>query len=170
MAGRKRAASPSTGGASAVEKSKKKGNKNKLSKPPAVQRLRFFPFLRLPAEIRNIIYHYVFYGTRISLRPALRKIQPTGRPNLSLLYVCRQLHDETALLPYMLTSFDVNYSMTTWNKYRDMKLFLEKRSRAQIEALADVRLRYNQGSVRRMEQSGDGAYWMAQFGLLEPAF
>lgn len=74
-------------------------------------------FFRLPGELRNQIYTYIFTPVTISL---VRKKGLNGKPQksglelrrhstkpwgMSLLLVCRQMHGETALLPYDVNSF-----------------------------------------------------------------
>ncbi|CAN9135967.1 unnamed protein product [Alternaria alternata] len=179
MPGRKRAASPS-GGASAVKKTKKK---KLLVILHVVYRPGIFPFLRLPAEIRNMIYHYVFYGTatiqqkkgqvpvgrerNISKRPTK---PPMDSPNLSLLYVSRQLHHETALLPYMLTIFYIYIWSFGFGLRRALASFLKKRSSTQIEALSNLRVcHWSWVESTWVKRSGNGSYWVEMLGLAEPS-
>ena len=81
------------------------------------------PLLRLPGEVRNRIYEYALGGEEVCCsyykRPYLRPGQPnrTGKEKypLSLLMlpqVCRQIHAESALLPYHLNDFwfDMTYA------------------------------------------------------------
>jgi hypothetical protein len=81
------------------------------------------PLLRLPAELRDKIYGYVFSGGRII--PHFSPIRNTfaifqgfirnqtifgpvhGDNPLALLYVCRQTYAETALLPFQEFVFAV---------------------------------------------------------------
>ncbi|KAF2750945.1 hypothetical protein M011DRAFT_188416 [Sporormia fimetaria CBS 119925] len=64
------------------------------------------PLLRLSGEIRNLIYHYVFSGSRVRLD------QPEGKAQLArklkVLVVCRQIRDETRNLPFTLSTFSVD--------------------------------------------------------------
>jgi hypothetical protein len=73
-------------------------------------------FLLLPAEIRNQIYAHVFSSFTFAIvRKEMTK--PKGQVSnhhkssnnydLSLLYVCRQVHRETATLPFMLGTFTI---------------------------------------------------------------
>jgi hypothetical protein len=55
----------------------------------------------------------------------------TGPNNIALLYVCRQIHSDAALLPYALNMFSV------WGPH--MGLFLERRLPAQISVMTAVR-------------------------------
>jgi hypothetical protein len=152
--------------------------------PPAFQRVGVFPFLRLPAEIRNMVYHYVFYGTdhidmtREKSYPwyanwgedvARRRERLRNRPDLSLLYVSRQLNHETALLPYKLTRFRFAAYTTLGQHPRVIRKFLEQRSTAQIEVLSDMRFYcLSRNYEDRVEKSGDGAYWMRALALAWP--
>jgi hypothetical protein len=65
------------------------------------------PLLSLPAELRNIIFTYVFYdGTYFFYRPTTGT-GPSPRPTWpGLSATCRQLNAETALLPYTLNKFE----------------------------------------------------------------
>jgi len=51
---------------------------------------------------------------------------------VNLLHVCRQIHAETALLPYKLNFFAVSY----W--YRMLPPFLERRTQAQRSVMTDL--------------------------------
>ncbi|KAH8629775.1 hypothetical protein IG631_14352 [Alternaria alternata] len=158
MAGQKRAASP-PGGASAAKKTKKK-------------------------KLLNMVYHDVFYGTddvdmtrkksylwynNWGVDVARRRERPRNRPDLSLLYVSRQLNHETALLPYKLTRFHFAAYTTLGQHPHAIMKFLEQRSTAQIEVLCDMRLycllRNDEG---RIEKSEDGACCMTALALALP--
>lgn len=77
------------------------------------------PLLRLPAELRNMIFGWVFrdveYGLADTYLPqdgilSMHIVNTFGSHTLHdliLLLICRQVHAETALLPYSLGSFDV---------------------------------------------------------------
>ncbi|KAI4706352.1 hypothetical protein J4E89_009086 [Alternaria sp. Ai002NY15] len=102
------------------------------------------PLLRLPAEIRNMIFAYALsHGdTKLHIIPSIQdgpggtgcwKHRSWPDPvNVSLLYVCRQIHLETALLPYELNIFVV------YGHYNAVKDFFERRTTAQIGAMARV--------------------------------
>lgn len=127
-----------------------------------------------------MVYHYVWYATSRAvlswLPPEIVEILPNGlprpmqppmdSPNLSLLYVSRQLHHETALLPYKLTMFFFPVMKFQEDQHRVAKLFLWKRSRAQIEAISDLRFHHlmDGGWV---EESGNGAYWNEKLRISE---
>jgi hypothetical protein len=149
-------------------------DKSPRVKSHVFERSGVFPFLRLPAEIRDMVYYYVFYATShvvltwvpsmtLELRPIIlpRPMKPPmERPNLSLLYVSRQLHHETALLPYKHTVFLFPVMKYLYDQLRVVRLFLSKRSRAQIEVLSDLRFHYYSMDEEWLEKSGNGAYWM----------
>jgi hypothetical protein len=149
-----------------------------------VYRSGVYPFLRLPAEIRNIIYHYSFYGTGymgeirctprtvLKLRSSFSGLpteRPEDSPNVSLLYVSRQLYHETALLLYKLTAFC--FVISAWGfifkTQNPLLRFLKERSKAQIEALSHLRIfrRGLKGYGSWREEPGDGAYWMERLGI-----
>ncbi|KAI4948626.1 hypothetical protein J4E86_007974 [Alternaria arbusti] len=98
------------------------------------------PLLRLPAEIRNMIFTYVFSGEEYLLRRHDYSTLICGEAvtdiNMSLLLVSRQAYSETALLPYKLGTicFRFNPSYISWQA--DIEIFLEERSAEQIEAIA----------------------------------
>ena len=72
------------------------------------------PLLRLPAELRNLIYHYALgnctltfsddYKPRLCQHDTPRLCQ-RDKPAFPLLAVCVQIHAEAALLPYSLNTF-----------------------------------------------------------------
>lgn len=87
-------------------------------------------FLSLPAELRNQIYEYVLYGWVVAIKPSHRRhdsleadiypvaactsriprekaIRQPDKPLhlLGILSTCRQVHAETRLLPYSLSTF-----------------------------------------------------------------
>ncbi|KAL1794583.1 hypothetical protein ACET3X_006399 [Alternaria dauci] len=80
-------------------------------------RLKHFPLLRLPAEIRNAIYEHVFSDTQCNLynpsveEDVVRALQSFNACNLGLLATCRQLYTETHLLPYKLAYFHFNFEI-----------------------------------------------------------
>lgn len=85
------------------------------------------PFLRLPAELRNKVYRYVYEGLEVSiqksdlssgrvavLEPRDEFWTPSLWPNvhfesvLSTTLICRQWYHESYLLPFQLTLFHIN--------------------------------------------------------------
>jgi len=101
--------------------------------------------LRLPAEIRNIIFAYALSHGDIKLNVIPRIQNGPGRKgcwkhrnwadpfNISLIYACRQIHFETALLPYELNIFAVSGNDSAFQS------FFAHRTLAQVDALARVR-------------------------------
>ncbi|KAH7076568.1 hypothetical protein BKA63DRAFT_411359, partial [Paraphoma chrysanthemicola] len=69
------------------------------------------PLLRLPGEIRNLIYGYVLCEGSYEIRHSWRNltfafyIQRKVHYRLSLLAVCRRTYEETALLSFSLNKF-----------------------------------------------------------------
>ena len=122
------------------------------------------PLLRLPAEFRNAIFALALRHGTISLvlSPSTRdrgilqdphNIPPSPAP---LLFVCRQIHAEVALLPYRLNKFIVSGMYLS-----AMREFLKRRTREQLELMLDVRWRWpTHGSPSRMF-SGEG--WLKWF-------
>lgn len=64
-------------------------------------------FLRLPPELRNLIYYYCLGGTTWLIGARSRNELSDNRvsSSLALLHVCRQIHSEAALFPYMFNTF-----------------------------------------------------------------
>ncbi|EUC46072.1 hypothetical protein COCMIDRAFT_54347, partial [Bipolaris oryzae ATCC 44560] len=60
------------------------------------------PLLRLPAEVRSMVWEYVFGGYHIYVYP--REIH---RRILRLMTVCRQIFMEAVLLPFRLNTWHI---------------------------------------------------------------
>jgi len=133
------------------------------------------PLLRLPAEIRNLIFAYVFDVTGYELELAdhhyARRAVLSGSGAylrtyvLRLLLVCRQVHAETALLAYELGSFI--FRANEWDPHEAvvaMRSFLERRSPIQLRAIGKVTLwRYPaHHRCRFWAQTRTAAYWLAK--------
>jgi hypothetical protein len=131
------------------------------------------PLLRLPAEIRNLVYHYVFCDQVFELDEEKWLDDPissprfNGKNNLGLPRVSRQLNQEIGLLPYKLAIFD--FGADVW--YREdaargiMKTFLETRSVAQINILGVLRYEgFNSVKDWFETLEGTGVYWAAELG------
>ncbi|OWY42208.1 hypothetical protein AALT_g11440 [Alternaria alternata] len=133
------------------------------------------PLLRLPPEIRNGIYAYVFGNKRYRLWP---KIRPGGspvvvkpdqteyrHPNLPL--VCRQLYHETRLLPYKLGTFSFDqwpyHSLDDPLIFLSVRIFLSKRSKSEVEALQTLNFNY---CFEDSKITGNGMYWAERLGLV----
>ncbi|KAH7076561.1 hypothetical protein BKA63DRAFT_468319 [Paraphoma chrysanthemicola] len=110
------------------------------------------PFLRLPGEIRNMIYEYHFTpGTFIIRRsrgrerrnPIQNRLHPnSNRPlGIPLLLVYRQIHRETALLPYKFHSFHLDCFRGFSHKVR---MFSEE----QLAVIKKLHLQINWGDSR----------------------
>ncbi|CAN9389022.1 unnamed protein product [Alternaria alternata] len=90
-------------------------------------------------------------------------------PNLSLVYVSRQLHYETSLLPYMLTTFYFHGHGYFQPTFRDLKTFLQRRSKIQIKALSKLVAHRYGYTMKLTEKSGNGRYWMNYLGYSRPS-
>ncbi|KAH7399643.1 hypothetical protein BKA66DRAFT_452267 [Pyrenochaeta sp. MPI-SDFR-AT-0127] len=94
--------------------------------------------LRLPAELRNRIYELVLGGRTYRFKDTVctnhARLDTSERHIFGLLYVCRQIHFETALLPYSMNIFS----------FRDFDIslypFLKERSPAQFRSLRSLEL------------------------------
>jgi len=109
------------------------------------------PLLRLPAEIRNIIFSYVYtvadYGLELDNDYGACHVVLSG-PGMYLgeyevhsFLVCRQVHVETALLPYELGRFI--FMAQEWGSHLavvGMRSFLERLSPRQLHATGKVTL------------------------------
>jgi len=110
---------------------------------------------------------------------------PQRYPGMTLLLASRQVHQEAALHPYKLATFDFGVSFNSGRlvgigpKHIAMKFFLKERSMAQAEVLARIQVCVSEaqwspqkalasrvtanrrtGSMRK----GDGAYWAVELG------
>ncbi|OAG21842.1 hypothetical protein CC77DRAFT_1094132 [Alternaria alternata] len=201
MPTRKQAAPPSSSSSSAEEKetcpivtpqsSPQKlllHESARLNKSTEINAVRS-PLLRLPAEIKAMIYTYVFdefvlinkypwfLNYHVSLRP--RQFSDYDRyPSsaycehnfLSLLHVSRQIHQETALLPYKLATFYFDtlppeeLEDDEDNMFSAIRVFLEKRTRKQVEALAKLEINIFDDDVSGIGEleSGTGMYWVTE--------
>ncbi|KAI4647686.1 hypothetical protein J4E93_004096 [Alternaria ventricosa] len=136
------------------------------------------PLLRLPAELRNIVYGYVFEGNRYALggylftgkRPEEGNtlIWRTSRSNdIGLLLACRQLHAETALLPYKLGVFHFEFEEPDFDEdewYEEvLQDFFRARSRKQIAAIATMQVSTEQMYGTMWEKTQTGVEWAQEF-------
>lgn len=147
------------------------------------------PLLRLPAEIRNEIFAYVYTGTVYALKglgyPArwVRTVlenfkgsygmdKEVSRSLLSLSFVCCQVHAETAILPYELGTSDFRAAdMFEHQAVLALKSFLEERSPRQLHAIKKMRLWHlsrasdysypHNRTVEHWEQTRTAAFWAA---------
>jgi hypothetical protein len=91
------------------------------------------PLLRLPPEIRNMIYTLIIdVNTVVFTKAGLGRGRHPIQDGLALLRVCRQIHAEAALLPYALNTF------VFWTFISDLQAFLYGRKKEQIAALRNV--------------------------------
>jgi len=95
------------------------------------------PLLSLPAELRNLIYSYVFANQTIEPvpEPWRQRNDTTIRDPivLTLLHVNRQLHAETRLLPYR----DISFAFTST---RTLNVFVAKRSQEQLDFIQSLQI------------------------------
>lgn len=103
------------------------------------------PLLRLPAELRNTIYTYVFSYTACVFKDFNNDIifdpnQPYSfqECNLALPATSRQLYAKTALLPYKLGRFDFYFRRpeSPWEVH--MRAFIGRRSKEQLRAMGEM--------------------------------
>ena len=95
------------------------------------------PLLRLPAELRNIIYKYALGGRVLRFSRAGSKNHSIFHADtydnpriLGLLRACRQTYSETALLPYQLNLFN----FVGWRP-DEFRVFLKMTSAEQIREI-----------------------------------
>ncbi|KAI4920422.1 hypothetical protein J4E85_009189 [Alternaria conjuncta] len=136
------------------------------------------PLLRLPGEIRNMIFGWVFRGVEYGLSDAYwthdsvvrMQIENTSGSHalhdVKLLLVCRQVHAETALLPYNLGSFGIRGEDESWEYYEwlhALEKFLKRRTEEQIGAISRLKFdEYRDGASQFPELMEEtGAFWVA---------
>ncbi|KAI4706343.1 hypothetical protein J4E89_009077 [Alternaria sp. Ai002NY15] len=138
------------------------------------------PLLRLPAELRNIVYEYVFNGNSFVFDEYLfTDRRPNGEAllcsgavrnhTLGLLLVSRQLYAESALYPYKLGFFDFrfdegHFDEEGWHE-EVVHGFLQARSREQISAIArmEVGTYYKYGTAS--DETQTGVEWAIEYRL-----
>jgi len=117
------------------------------------------PLLCLPAEIRNAIYTHVFsdqiYEYKASGSDAVSIACRAEYSCLGLLLASRQVHHETALLPYKLATFVLDDGCAFLPE--ETPKFLSKRSEAQLAALGRVEVIYG-----KMRWHGIGADFLRE--------
>ena len=138
------------------------------------------PLLRLPAELRNEIFAFVYTDAAYHLELGgydgefrtvlINTVTYSRRCEVRLFLVCRQVHAETAMLPYELGSF--NFMAQEWDPHLavvGMGSFLERLSPRQLRATGKVTLwRTSWDHHRFWIQTRTAAYWLAK--LDEMAF
>ncbi|KAH8629783.1 hypothetical protein IG631_14360 [Alternaria alternata] len=122
------------------------------------------PLLRLSAEVRNMVFNYVFQDEIYAINPGpLTRKRLSSRRKLGPFLVSRQLYHETALLPYKLGVFQLGDHSWDHCILSRLKAFLWGRSKAQIEVMARIECydsRYMDTKV-----VGTGVYWAAELHL-----
>jgi hypothetical protein len=81
--------------------------------------------LELPAELRNMIYHYVLDGESIYAYSITR-----GKTYLGLLLSCRQIYQETELLLYSVSIFPIDFG--------DLGDWLSDRTDRQLAVISSI--------------------------------
>ncbi|CAN9136005.1 unnamed protein product [Alternaria alternata] len=109
-----------------------------------------FPFLRLPAELRNVVYNYVFSGTHHAISNSGFRLTAC---NMGLLLVSRQVHTECALLPYKLSTLSFSFT-------GPIRRFLEARTEQQLRSIEDMRVFMSFGGSSRHT----GSSWFEYLG------
>jgi hypothetical protein len=124
------------------------------------------PLLRLPGEIRNFIYEYVFReDARYNLaaktfpkeQPTLEDVRdirlfPVVPHRLALVRTCRQLYIETALLPLQFNTFV--FRLHNFRDFGSSQLTL-----AQRNAIRAIEIRMVAGSKGWLFMSVHGSLW-----------
>jgi hypothetical protein len=89
------------------------------------------PLLRLPPEIRTIIFEYVFSRITVAImshkyttRPPIR-ICGAGQHFLAILQVSRQIYADAALLPFAMCQFQPHNQMTGFNTWVNARLLVQ---------------------------------------------
>ena len=114
------------------------------------------------------MYHYVFCDEVYLLNDMnwvherMITLRSSSCNDLALLQVSRQLHEETALLPYKLATFDLGVDEWIEKSSKDDAIvaFLELRSMAQIRALSRLEYHnYLRAWTKDDIETGTGVYW-----------
>ncbi|KAH4026227.1 hypothetical protein HBI24_158760 [Parastagonospora nodorum] len=82
------------------------------------------PLLRLPAELRNQIWEYVFTGSEFWVKRFRSFFEShmccPPHPTMGVLYTCRQMYQETALLPAQLSVFAIGLPERSIEELNDL--------------------------------------------------
>jgi len=115
------------------------------------------------------VYHYVFCNEVANLERdswyshQIDVFTFSGNNGLDLLYVSRQVYQETALLPYQLATFHFGCDNFEFLDIPEaLRRFLGRRSKMQIEALGFVVIGSYDALLGWIEKTGTGAYWAAE--------
>lgn len=108
------------------------------SEPVALESPQSSRLLKLPGELRNIIYKLVFSSTRLSYGlPELAHYGPVctkpARNSLSLLYTCRDIHQETCIMW-------INHVLFNFNSHEVMLLKVSKLPMTTMSELRHLRI------------------------------
>ncbi|KAI4946685.1 hypothetical protein J4E91_006856 [Alternaria rosae] len=132
------------------------------------------PLLRLPAELRNIVYGYVFEGDHYELGGYLFTGKRPDEGNtliwrtlqnnaLGLLLASCQLQAETTLLPYKLGVFQFEFEEPDHDEddwYEEvLQDFFRARSRKQIAAIATMQVSTQQIYGTMWDKTQAGIDW-----------
>ncbi|KAI4613409.1 uncharacterized protein J4E87_009876 [Alternaria ethzedia] len=129
------------------------------------------PLLRLPAELRSIIFTYVFSGEEYLFSGRRGYLVPDAGSftllDMSLLLVSRQAYAETALLPYKLGTirflFDQYYQMD--QRKQSVEFFLSKRSVEQIKAIVSLEACEEEEVGEPFSVTDTGIWWAEKLGV-----
>ena len=121
------------------------------------------PLLLLPAEIRNMIFEYAMYHETINihLKYNMQTDIVTSEPRHSepLLFVCRQIHLEVAILPYKLNVFFINsYG------YIGLFDFLQQRAPDQLDLMVKVMCQLGYGRQVHVASAAEWIKWHEEVG------
>jgi len=129
------------------------------------------PLLRLPAEIRGMIFTYIFSGEEYLFHGHDGNTLTCGRSftelNMSFLLVSRQAHAETALLPYNhgTICFRLDEDQPDRLVTDSIETFLEKRSVEQIKAIASLETCVTYLGYPRHRTVNTGTFWAQRLGF-----
>ena len=134
------------------------------------------PLLRLPAELRNIIFHYVYADKTYVFREdveakavgSYRREDDESPSDLKreacVSFVCRQLNAETSLLPYELGVFSFNVVAKNGG-YAGLWMledFLGERTDQQFDAIAQLTIEQWSDECRKdWARTMPAAKWLA---------
>ncbi|KAI4613401.1 uncharacterized protein J4E87_009868 [Alternaria ethzedia] len=143
------------------------------------------PLLRLPAELRNMIFAYVYTGMiykfddfeSFETKPSDQyRRMASGRwleqqTSDKLPLTCRQMHAETALLPYSLSTFLFEAELLVFRGLKNLKRFLGRRTSEQINAMANVELcQWSDTLISYWYQQNTAAYWVAKLEFFSASY
>lgn len=111
----------------------------------------------------NTLFQLKAWGFESRSNPDIRKHPSMADPALGMFFVSRQLHTETALLPYKL--FTLQIHPFSWQPRLDearvlAKCFLQERSQEQVEAISDLAVEVYWSRDRCAFLRGTGSSWI----------